>query len=178
MWDLPGPGLEPVSPALAGGFLTTAPPGKSQVTFHYWKSRPITNFNLILNINLIPPLSTGWHRKTKRLAGRDVICTQNLLPHLFSISRSTSSLVLGAGKEGRIFWHKWLLVSWGDVSLVLLRLDSWCWRAEGVCMDFWCGGRYYPGAHPSWGGAAPWVGYCLLWPGNPLSSILTSDHLF
>ena len=28
MWDLPGPGLEPVSPALAGRFLTTAPPGK------------------------------------------------------------------------------------------------------------------------------------------------------
>ena len=29
MWDLPGPGLEPMSPALAGGFLTTVPPGKS-----------------------------------------------------------------------------------------------------------------------------------------------------
>ena len=29
MWGLPGPGLEPVSPALAGRFLTTAPPGKS-----------------------------------------------------------------------------------------------------------------------------------------------------
>ena len=28
MWDLPGSGLEPVSPALAGRFLTTAPPGK------------------------------------------------------------------------------------------------------------------------------------------------------
>ena len=28
MWDLPGPGRKPVSPALAGGFLTTAPPGK------------------------------------------------------------------------------------------------------------------------------------------------------
>ena len=28
MWDLPGPGLEPMCPALAGGFLTTAPPGK------------------------------------------------------------------------------------------------------------------------------------------------------
>ena len=27
-WDLPRPGLEPVSPALAGGFSTTAPPGK------------------------------------------------------------------------------------------------------------------------------------------------------
>ena len=29
MWDLPGAGLELASPALAGGFLTTVPPGKS-----------------------------------------------------------------------------------------------------------------------------------------------------
>ena len=28
MWDLPRPGPEPVSPALAGRFSTTAPPGK------------------------------------------------------------------------------------------------------------------------------------------------------
>ena len=37
-WDLPGPGLEPVSPALTGRFLTTAPPGKSQryVLFKNW----------------------------------------------------------------------------------------------------------------------------------------------
>ena len=33
MWDLPRPGLEPVSPALAGRLSTTAPPGKPQ--FHY-----------------------------------------------------------------------------------------------------------------------------------------------
>ena len=32
MWDLPGPGLEPLSPALSGRFLTTALPGKS----HYF----------------------------------------------------------------------------------------------------------------------------------------------
>ena len=32
IWDLPGPGLEPVSPALAGGFLTTAPPGKPPIS--------------------------------------------------------------------------------------------------------------------------------------------------
>ena len=31
MWDLPGPGLEPVSPALAGRFSTTAPPGKPKL---------------------------------------------------------------------------------------------------------------------------------------------------
>lgn len=29
MWALPGPGLEPVSPALAVGFLTTRPPEKT-----------------------------------------------------------------------------------------------------------------------------------------------------
>ena len=28
MWDLPRPGLEPMSPALTGRFSTTAPPGK------------------------------------------------------------------------------------------------------------------------------------------------------
>ena len=31
MWDLPTPGLEPVSPALAGRFSTTAPPGKPNI---------------------------------------------------------------------------------------------------------------------------------------------------
>ena len=49
MWDLPRPGLEPLSPALAGGFSTTAPPGNPQnptfdfithpttIPFHYSK---------------------------------------------------------------------------------------------------------------------------------------------
>ena len=32
-WDLPRPGLQPLSPALAGGFLTTAPPGKPTIFF-------------------------------------------------------------------------------------------------------------------------------------------------
>ena len=31
MWDLPRPGLEPMSPALAGRLSTTAPPGKTRV---------------------------------------------------------------------------------------------------------------------------------------------------
>ena len=33
MWDLPRPGLEPMSPALAGGFSTTAPPGKPEYLY-------------------------------------------------------------------------------------------------------------------------------------------------
>ena len=32
MWDLPRPGHEPVSPALAGRFSTTAPPGKPKAS--------------------------------------------------------------------------------------------------------------------------------------------------
>ena len=32
MWDLPRPGLEPVSPALAGRFSTAAPPGKPWIS--------------------------------------------------------------------------------------------------------------------------------------------------
>ena len=34
MWDPPRPGLEPVSPALAGRLSTTAPPGKPYILFH------------------------------------------------------------------------------------------------------------------------------------------------
>ena len=49
MWDLPGPGLEPVSPALAGGFLTTAPPGKPlawYTSFNFKKTDKLWSFGL------------------------------------------------------------------------------------------------------------------------------------
>ena len=36
MWDLPRPGLEPVSPALAGRLSTTAPPGKPLKAMFYF----------------------------------------------------------------------------------------------------------------------------------------------
>ena len=35
MWDLSGPGHEPVSPASAGGLSITAPPGKAGNQFFY-----------------------------------------------------------------------------------------------------------------------------------------------
>ena len=41
MWNLPRPGIESMSPALAGGFLTTRPPGKSWVGVFRGK-RPVT----------------------------------------------------------------------------------------------------------------------------------------
>ena len=39
-WDPPGPGIEPVSPALAGGFFTTEPPGKP--SWSLFLPRPIS----------------------------------------------------------------------------------------------------------------------------------------
>ena len=55
MWDLPRPGLEPVSPALAGGFLTTVPQGKPQIISIYtfflpnWKHAIYVYFHFFLN---------------------------------------------------------------------------------------------------------------------------------
>ena len=48
MWDLPRPGLEPVSPALAGRFSTTAPPGKPRFQFIFvYGVRKCSNFILL-----------------------------------------------------------------------------------------------------------------------------------
>ena len=60
MWDLPRPGLEPVSPALAGGFLTTAQPGKSlkflklSDKLAIWKNPMINHFTPLFFFS--PPL--------------------------------------------------------------------------------------------------------------------------
>ena len=54
MWDLPRPGLEPVCPALAGRFSTTAPPGKpnSLLMFVYIMFAYIKVFKLFRFTNL------------------------------------------------------------------------------------------------------------------------------
>ena len=54
MWDLPRPGLEPVSPALAGRFSTTAPPGKP----------------LLLLLNIVLEVLATAIREGKEIKGR------------------------------------------------------------------------------------------------------------
>ena len=52
-WDLPIPGIEPVSLALAGRFLTTAPPGKPQdVLLSDEKSKAEKNMFAVLPFTL------------------------------------------------------------------------------------------------------------------------------
>ena len=43
MWDLPGPGTKPMSPSLAGRFLTTGPQGKSLNPCFNWLIWCLTN---------------------------------------------------------------------------------------------------------------------------------------
>ena len=53
MWDLPRPGLEPVSPALAGRFSTTAPPGKPyQLSFDQHLSGVVIITGCLIKIHL------------------------------------------------------------------------------------------------------------------------------
>ena len=48
-WDLPGPGIEPVSPALAGRLFTTEPPRKPTFFFKFFS---IMVYHRILNVVL------------------------------------------------------------------------------------------------------------------------------
>ena len=61
MRDLPRPGLEPVSPALAGRFSTTAPPGK-----------PCNTFKTLSYIQLNTRLPTHLSGPQRCEIGRDV----------------------------------------------------------------------------------------------------------
>ena len=56
MWDPPRPGLEPASPALAGGFSTTAPPGKTLLLLFCWEKYLFTKLQ-----EIIFPLFPRYH---------------------------------------------------------------------------------------------------------------------
>ena len=73
MWDLPRPGLKPVSPALAGRFSTTAPPGKPDPGFfsthvrscRFWCSATLDDFqsplyHFLCEYTLASQTSLSW----------------------------------------------------------------------------------------------------------------------
>ena len=67
MWDLLGPGLEPVSPALAGRFLTTEPPGKPLfLIFNKNKEKEIQLFLLPAASKLLSTVSSQFLSFGKR----------------------------------------------------------------------------------------------------------------
>ena len=96
MWDLPGPGLEPMSPALAGGFLTTVPPGKSSClcfwtccslpeilyTSSAWKTH--MQIPLLSDVHPHPISPILWHELLPLLCYDSTLC-RPLLLHIYYI---------------------------------------------------------------------------------------------
>ena len=66
MWDLPRPGLEPVSPALAGRFSTTAPAGKPDVFFYVFVEGGELSVLLLCNLDLLHSLFMVSDEKSVR----------------------------------------------------------------------------------------------------------------
>ena len=56
--DLPDPGIKLMSPALTGGFFTTAPPGKSQKLGPHWAS------HVVLVVKNLPANAGDVRRET------------------------------------------------------------------------------------------------------------------
>ena len=79
MWDPPRPGLEPVSPALAGSFSTTAPPGKPclfilfMVSFAVQKLLSLTRSHLFIFVFIFITLGSGSKKILLRFMSESVL---------------------------------------------------------------------------------------------------------
>ena len=71
MWELPRPGLEPVFPALAGRFSTTAPSGKPFIA-SWHKSRSLRN-----HISFMPCLETPLHKNAQKVSHASILRRQS-----------------------------------------------------------------------------------------------------
>ena len=70
MWNLPELGIEPMSPALAGGFLTTGPPGKSvQTSFNF------VNFEVLMCL-FSSQLQCKYFRRISNSMEIDIVTAQ------------------------------------------------------------------------------------------------------
>ena len=67
MWDLPGPGIEPMSPALQGRFLMTGQPGKPSIILLWCV---LLRFSLYLSslefIKILRPMAYSFHQNFKK----------------------------------------------------------------------------------------------------------------
>ena len=71
MWDPPWPGIEPVSPALAGGFFTTEPPGKPQsITFWNLNTAKAMTYLVAQTLKGLP---TTWETWVRSLGWEDLL---------------------------------------------------------------------------------------------------------
>ena len=118
-WDLPGPGIEPVSPALAGGFLTPEPPGKPFfLSLDFVDSRDrdsgFQHQGLCTCSFLCVKHSKGLARSLVRELG-------SFMLHGAAKKKKSHTVGHGKGQEGRIR-HRW----WSqDARGSGLRVGGW-----------------------------------------------------
>ena len=73
MRDLPGPGIEPVSPALAGGFFTTEPPEKPGNFSHKRNISKLWKVNVLFEIFCLKILFKSFLSHTFKMES-SVVC--------------------------------------------------------------------------------------------------------
>ena len=101
MWDLPSPGLEPVSAALAGRFLTTVPPGKSQylvLNLHFWVTDEVGHFYYLCWAFMFPSLWVlhSWFLPSFLLGGCFFLLIHKSSLHIKNIEPRTAMCIITA----------------------------------------------------------------------------------
>ena len=117
LWVLPDPGVKPTSSALAGGFLTTGPPGKSNTVVLI-----LCGFCIYL-LELANSLKCIWNPKISTCVcgvGRNV----SDLMCMSSAEVAISALILSKGFKFFFFTFSWFFFwRWGVISLFKMPLE-------------------------------------------------------
>ena len=114
MWDLPGPGIGPVSPALAGRFFTTEPPGKPPVPYLIPSSSPFWGTGFLLGFcPFANATSSAWKKHR-------FICTSTDIHQQMFIYR------------WNLFVYRWNLTRprWSVSSSFSQQITNICWIIE------------------------------------------------
>ena len=133
MWDLARPGLEPVSPALAGGFLTTAPPGKSLGAVLIGTVKfSLRSFFLVVTLFICRcfVISTNLLRlfiKSTRLfiSATNASCH---LPFAFNVSPARGPLCLALRSAGHCLWSSLTPSTEPRLGRASVWLLPWTWE--------------------------------------------------
>ena len=105
MWDLPRPGLEPMSPALAGRFSTTAPPGKPRAVIFMYRHRDGNGGRIswLCGTLILRPTEPPQNTRDPNAQDKTSSSTGFLISFFSSSNRLSSSLPFKDGFNPRFY---------------------------------------------------------------------------
>ena len=121
MWDLPRPGLEPVCPALAGRFSTTAPPGKPPRLLLTGGPHP----------QHVPPTRDPRRLHQEEEAKKELPLLKG---HFLEFTCSTSAYTPPTRTQSHGPWEIGSFLS--RVSITTAEGESGCWGSTGLSATF------------------------------------------